>query len=62
MFPSVATHIYQPHTSLAFAGPSGIRAEWGIGQWQIRGRKAPNFGWATFGWASCFYDSYAPFV
>ena len=22
-------------------------------QWQIRGRKVPNFGWATFGWASC---------
>ena len=22
-------------------------------QWQIRGRKAPSFGWATFGWASC---------
>ena len=22
-------------------------------QWQIRGRKAPNFGWATLGWASC---------
>ena len=35
------------------AGPSGIRIGWGIKQWQIRGRKAPNFGWATFGWASC---------
>ena len=22
-------------------------------QWQIRGRKAPKFGWATFGWVSC---------
>ena len=35
------------------AGPSGIRVGWGIDQWQIRGRKAPNFGWVTFGWASC---------
>ena len=35
------------------AGPSGIRVGWGINQWQIRGRKAPNFGWDTFGWASC---------
>ena len=35
------------------AGLSGIRVGWGIKQWQIRGRKAPNFGWATFGWASC---------
>ena len=22
-------------------------------QWQIQGRKTPNFGWATSGWASC---------
>ena len=35
------------------AGPSGIRVRWGIKQWQIRGRKAPRFGLATFGWASC---------
>ena len=35
------------------AGPSGIRVGWGIKQWQIRGQKAPNFEWATFGWASC---------
>ena len=49
-------------TSPTFAGPSGIRVGWGIDQWQIRGRKAPKFGWASFGWASCFYDSYAPLV
>ena len=35
------------------AGPSGICVGWGIKQWQIRGQKAPSFGWATFGWASC---------
>ena len=44
------------------AGPSGIRARWEIDQWQIRGQKSPSFGWATFGWASCFFDSYAPLV
>ena len=38
---------------LLLAGPSGIRVRWGIKQWQIRDRKAPNFGWATFGWVSC---------
>ena len=31
-------------------------------QWQIRGRKAPNLGWATLGWASCFFVHYAPLV
>ena len=31
-------------------------------QWQILGRKVPNFGWATFGRASCFFDSCAPLV
>ena len=37
------------------AGLSGIRVGWGYrNQWQIRGRKASNFGWATLGWASCF--------
>ena len=35
------------------AGLSGIRVRWGIEQWQIRVQKAPNFSWATFGWASC---------
>ena len=30
------------HTSLAFAGPSGISVGLGIEQWQIRGRKAPQ--------------------
>ena len=50
------------HTSLAFVEPSGIRVGWGIDQWQIRGRKAPSFGWSSFGWASCFFDSYAPLV
>ena len=41
------------YTSPAFAGPSGIRVGWGVKQWQIRVRKAPNFSLATFGWASC---------
>ena len=40
-------------TFLALARLSGIRAGWGIDQWQIRGRKPLSFGWATFGWASC---------
>ena len=31
-------------------------------QWQIRGRKAPNFGWATLGWASSLFVPYVPLV
>ena len=44
----------QPNTYLAFAGLSGIPCRMGYrNQWQIRGRKAPSFRWATLGWASC---------
>ena len=50
---ALQTHTHRD-TSLAFlAGPSGIHVGWGIKQRQIRSRKAPNFGWATFGWESC---------
>ena len=31
-------------------------------QWEIRGRKAPNFDWTTFGWASCNIDTFVPNV
>ena len=31
-------------------------------QWQIRGQKAPSFGWATFRWASCNIDTFVPYV
>ena len=53
----IYTHLLT-HLPGLLAGPSGIRVGWGIKQWQIRGRKAPNYGWATFrwatfGWASC---------
>ena len=53
------THIYiyiyiyiyiDIYTSLAFAGPSSIRAGWGI---ETNGRfVAPSFSWTTFKWAS----------
>ena len=45
------------------AGPPGIRAGWAIETKSRHGAEwAPNFGWATFGWASCFSDPYARFV
>ena len=31
-------------------------------QWQTWSRKAPSFGYATFGWASCIIDSFRPHV
>ena len=31
-------------------------------QWQTRCRKATNFGWVTFGWASCNIDTFVPLV
>ena len=37
--------------------PAGI-----IQQRQTWGRKAANFGWATFGWASCITDTFVTFV
>ena len=38
-------------------GPSGIRAGWAIKiKIRLGAEKAPSFGWATFGWASCFSD------
>ena len=47
------TNTYSPSL---LAGPSGIHVRWGI---ETNGRfeavKAPNFSWATLGWASCFF-------
>ena len=54
MFNSKSNYSATPYTPPAFlTEPSGIRVGWGIEHWQIRGRKASNFSWATFGWASC---------
>ena len=47
------SNYFNEHLPGLLAGPSGIHVGWSINQWQIRGRKAPNFGRATSRWASC---------
>ena len=50
--PRIRYQLYTPEPALHFGWEWGSEKK----QWQIWGRKATNFGWATSGWVICIID------